>query len=229
MTETANVVASLAAIMGDLGGISKLTQSERQRRGIATDSSGGVSYAYRGIDQIAAAVQPLLAKYGVVIVPTWTESKVVDITVNSKPWTDTSIRIEWTIAGPNDTYLRACSEGQGRDNSDKGLNKAFTSAYKNLLLRLFAIGDPDDDPDTQRVEAELPAPTYPKKVEALWKKMQDVKGTPYAAEIRKAADANNVEITRAALTEDEHWFELVNAIINDKTLAQPAEQDKGNG
>lgn len=227
MTETRNVVSSLAAIMGELGGIGKMTSAERQRKGIATDGGGGVSYAYRGIDQIAAAVQPLLAKHGVVIVPTSTESKVVDIVVNSKPWTDTSIRIEWTVAGPNDTYLKACSEGQGRDNSDKGLNKAFTSAYKNLLLRLFAIGDPDDDPDTNRVEAELPAPTYPKKVEKLWERMQALKGTPVAAEIRRQADANNVEITRAALTDDEHWFALVTGIINNPPQAE--EESKNNG
>jgi hypothetical protein len=205
--------------MGELGGIGKLTSEERRRRGLGGgDGGAGVSYAYRGIDQIAAAVQPLLAKHEVVIVPTSTESKVVDITVNQKPWTDTSIRIEWTIAGPNDTYLKACSEGQGRDNSDKGINKAFTSAYKNLLLRLLAIGDPDEDADNQRHEAEVPPAVYPPKVEKLWARITEAKGTPYAAAIRKAADENNMEITRPAFTEDEHWYDLVTSILNDPSI-----------
>lgn len=221
-----NVVAALARIMGDLGGIGKLTPEQRRARGLGGgDGGGGVSYAYRGIDQIAAAVQPLLAKHGVVIVPTSTASKVVDITVGGKPWTDTSIRIEWVIAGPNDTQISACSEGQGRDNSDKGINKAFTSAYKNLLLRVLAIGDPDEDADNRRVEADVPAPVYPAKVEKLWARIAEAKGTPYAAAIRKAADENNVEITRAAFTEDEHWYELVTAILNDKSLGA-ADEDK---
>lgn len=222
MTDTQDnrtVVTAIAAIMGELGGIGKLTPEQRRARGLGGgDGERGVSYAYRGIDQIAAAVQPLLAKHGVVIVPTSTESKVTDIIVNQKPWTDTSIRIEWTIAGPNDTTLQACSEGQGRDNSDKGINKAFTSAYKNLLLRLFAIGDPDEDADTQRHEAELPPVSYPPKVEKLWARIVDAKGTPYAAAIREAADQNNMEITRAAFTEDERWYELVTAILNDTTI-----------
>ena len=226
-----NVVAALARIMGDLGGIGKLTPEQRRQRGLGGgDGAAGVSYAYRGIDQIAAAVQPLLAKHGVVIVPTSTESKVTDIIVNNKPWTDTSIRIEWTVAGPNDTFLKACSEGQGRDNSDKGINKAFTSAYKNLLLRLLAIGDPDEDADNRRVEADVPAPVFPPKVEKLWARINEAKDTPYAAAIRRAADENNAEITRAAFTEDEHWYELVTAILNDPTVGRTDDtKEKTNG
>lgn len=226
-----DVVAALARIMGELGGIGKLTAEQRRARGLGGgDGGAGVAYAYRGIDQIAAAVQPLLAKHGVVIVPTSTESKVVDITVNSKPWTDTSIRIEWVIAGPNGSMLQACSEGQGRDNSDKGINKAFTSAYKNLLLRLLAIGDPDEDADNRRVEADVPAPVYPPKVEKLWARISEAKGTPYAAAIRTAADQNNAEITRAAFADDEHWYELVTAILNDPTIGKADEQkEQTNG
>ena len=50
----------------------------------------------------------------------------------------------------------ATTEGLGRDNSDKGYNKASTAAFKNLLLRLLCIGDPRDDTDGHVVELDTP-------------------------------------------------------------------------
>jgi len=145
-TPAATVVEALAAIMGELGGIEKLTSAERQRRGLG-GGDGGISYAYRGVDQIAAAVQPLLAKHGVVVVPFVTASEVKEIQVNNRPWSDTFVTVKWAVYGPNGSMVEACTEGWGRDNSDKGYNKAMTGAFKNLLLRLLCIGDPDDDTD----------------------------------------------------------------------------------
>ena len=145
-TPAATVVEALAAIMGELGGIEKLTSAERQRRGLG-GGEGGISYAYRGVDQIAAAVQPLLAKHGVVVVPFVTASEVKEIQVNNRPWSDTFVTVKWAVYGPNGSMVEACTEGWGRDNSDKGYNKAMTGAFKNLLLRLLCIGDPDDDTD----------------------------------------------------------------------------------
>lgn len=134
-----NVIAALAAVQAEIGGI------EKKRGG-----EGGISYPYRGIDAIAAAAQPLLGKAGVVIVPT--EAKIVSVdqlTVNGKPWTDTFVNVRWTVYGPGgvEDCIDAETQGIGRDNSDKGYNKAATQAFKNLLLRLLCIGDPQDDAD----------------------------------------------------------------------------------
>lgn len=211
---TTDVTAALAAVMGELGGIEKMTASERARRGIGGGDQG-VAYAYRGIDQIAAQVQPLLAKHGVVIVPTSTASTVKEITVNNRPWTDTFIRIEWLVAGPNGSTLTACSEGQGRDNSDKGINKATTSAFKNLLLRLLCIGDPTDDTDGHTHEADV-APAAPdKKVVALYERVMAAKDTPHAALLKQAAAENNMKLSMAALADDEQWAAIVEAILNE--------------
>jgi hypothetical protein len=152
-----NVVEALARVLAELGGIPKLTSQQRQKAGMSTGSGeGGLTYAYRSVDQLAAAAQPLLGKYGVVIVPRKVEATVTEITVNNKPWTDERHKVIWRIYGPGglEDWIKAKSIGVGRDNSDKGANKASTMAYKNLLLRLFSIGDPSDDADHERVETQ---------------------------------------------------------------------------
>ncbi len=137
-TAPANVIEALAAVEGEIGGIEK-------RRG----GDGNLQYAFRGIDAISTAVQPLFAKYGVVIVPNVTEYSLNEITVNGKPWTDGTVSVAWTIYGPGgvDDRIEARTVGIGRDNADKNYPKAITQAYKNLLLRLLCIGDPEDDTD----------------------------------------------------------------------------------
>lgn len=141
-----NVIAALAAVMTEVGGIAKTRGGDRD---------DGIKYAFRGIDAIAAAAQPLLGKYGVVIVPTSATITSIDpITVNNKPWTDTIVTVAWTVCGPGgvDDKIEAVTQGVGRDNSDKGYSKAATQAFKNLLLRLLCIGDPNDDTDGQTHE-----------------------------------------------------------------------------
>lgn len=143
-----NVITAIAAVMAEIGGIKKLSQADRRRLGMITGDEG-VKYSYRGIDQIASAAQPLMGYYGVVTVPIVMERVVTDIIVNAKPWTETKVEVDWYIYGPGGItdVLYARTIGLGRDNSDKGDNKAMTTAYKNLLLRLLCIGDPKDDTD----------------------------------------------------------------------------------
>lgn len=236
----ANVVEAIARVMGDIGGIEKLDKEERKRRGLGGgDADGGISYAYRGIDQIAAAAQPLFAKYGVVIVPRVVESRVVDILVRNNPWTDTFVRVEWIIAGPNNTRLEGCTEGQGRDNNDKGANKAMTSAYKNLILRLLCIGDPNDDTDGHTFEAD-PGPTAEEleedrlklekavAVKALYERIKNSKGTPCEEALKASAKDNNTSLTEKALAADEMWFEIVKAILDEHGIPEKQEE-KANG
>lgn len=150
MTAPENVIAALARVTVEIGGIDKLTPTQRKAKGMAGGGDErGISYPYRGIDQIAAAAQPLFGAYGVVIVPNVTEQRVEQIKVNEKPWTDTFVTVQWTIYGPGGIpdHIAATTTGVGRDNSDKGVNKAMTTAYKNLLLRMLCIGDPHDDTD----------------------------------------------------------------------------------
>lgn len=141
-----NVIAAIARAAAEMGGVAKTEPKQRD------DGSGAIKFAYRSIGAITAAAQPLLGKYGVVIHPL---DAIVDriepITIGQKPWTDIWVTTHFAIYGPGgvDDVIYSTMQGMGRDNSDKGYNKACTMAFKNLLLRILCIGDPKDDADAE--------------------------------------------------------------------------------
>ena len=142
--EPKNVTEALARIMAELPAISKKRHP-----------GDTVTYAYRGIEEITAEAQELCAKYGVVYYPKAEITEIKEITVNGKPWTDTIALVEYEIVhGPSDTSRFVRVPAIGRDNSDKGSNKAMTQAFKYALIQTLMIADPKDDGDRERHETE---------------------------------------------------------------------------
>jgi hypothetical protein len=135
---------ALAQVMADLPAIGKDDHASQQQGG----------YAYRGIEAITRHVQPLFAKHGVVTIPAVRSVEVKDLVVNGKPWTDTTLVVDYTLVGPDGSSLTATCVGVGRDNADKGANKAMTQAFKYLLLQVLCISDAKDDADGTTVEAD---------------------------------------------------------------------------
>ena len=133
-----NVAAALTAIIEELPGIEK------------TRKPGGVTYAYRGIEEITMALQPLLVRHGVVITPQASVVSVVELPHKGTKgdWTRTTLSVDYTIHLRNsEDQIFATCIGVGDDNADKGANKAMTQAFKYLLLQTFCISDPADDGD----------------------------------------------------------------------------------
>jgi hypothetical protein len=171
---TENVITALAKVQAEIGGIGKTRPKD-----------GQLSYAYRGIDAISSEAQPLFGKHGIVIVPTDTIiTNTIDLTINGKPWVDVFVRVEWSVYGPGgiDDCITAATVGVGRDNSDKSLNKAATQAFKNLMLRILCIGDPQDDADQPQHQnnytdprPEPPAVDDPQRLEAV-RVFDEIKG-----------------------------------------------------
>ena len=147
LTKAGNVIEALNRIMAELPGIGKDEKADPRQGG----------YAYRGIESITRAVQPLLARHGVVIVPRVQSHEVVDIMVADRPWTDTRLLVVYTVygpGGPGDYVEIGPILAIGRDNSDKGANKCMTQAFKYLLLQLFCVSDAKDDADAASVERD---------------------------------------------------------------------------
>jgi hypothetical protein len=134
-----DVVQALARVGRDLPGIG------RDQR--ALDEHGG--YAYRGIDQITSYAAPLLARHGVVFIPQVQRIEIREHTVHGTIWTDTILTVRYRICGPggSDDYVDAVVIGIGRDNADKGANKALTQAYKYALIQTLCVADSRDDAD----------------------------------------------------------------------------------
>lgn len=228
-----NVVAAIARVMAEIGGIRKMSQAERRRLGLMEPGAGsddfGVKYAYRGIDQVAAAAQPLLGKYGVVIIPTVLDQSIANITVKDKPWTDTFVEVQWDMYGPGGVTdkLVAITTGVGRDNSDKGVNKAMTTAFKNLLLRILCIGDPADETDAVRHETDAmgePVDPRPDKhpADVLFERVRDA--SDYVkVHIKVFAQDAKGKLSSAAFRENAEWMQAVTDKM--KALEAVAAQD----
>ncbi len=131
----------LAAIMEEVGGIGKSQENRDQH------------FKYRGIEDITAKLQRLLAKYRVVIVP---QGQSIDrndfTTAKGGLMHGAYMDMQWTVTCTTGEILVARTFGEGFDMSDKSTNKAATSAYKYLLLQLFMVADPKDDGDASTPE-----------------------------------------------------------------------------
>jgi hypothetical protein len=138
-------VEALARVSRDLPGIG------RDQR--APDEHGG--YAYRGIDQITSYVAPLLARHRVVFIPQVQRLETRERTVHDIVWTDTTLTVRYRICGPGGPgdSVDAVVVGIGRDNADKGANKALTQAYKYALIQTLCVSDSRDDADGQTWQA----------------------------------------------------------------------------
>ncbi len=156
-----NVVAALARVMAELPGIGRDNRSEQ-------------GYSYRGIEAITAEAQDVLGRFGVVFAPRIIEEQVIPLTINGRPWEEWRIKVVYDVRGPgwrpagllgpddpgcDDRIEVGPLLGLGRDNSDKGANKAETQAYKYALIQTLCIGDASHDADREQAhEADAPPP-----------------------------------------------------------------------
>lgn len=144
-----NVIQALCRVMADLPTISKEVHQP------APGQEGGVKYPFRSIEQIVPFTQDLFARYGIVLAPhRITKWDLREITVREKPWTDDRLTVLFRCYGPGGPtdFIELEVPGVGRDNSDKGSNKAMTAAMKYALTQALQIAG--DDPDFERAEAD---------------------------------------------------------------------------
>jgi hypothetical protein len=155
-----NVIEAIRRVMEDLPGIAKVTGAQHRKRTGQSSSDDTVPYAYRSIEQITAEAQRLFGKYGVVFIPEVIpppDPKLAEreFTQGQKGtrWTDTYLTVNYRIFGPGgmeDVVTAGPFMGIGRDNSDKGYNKAMTQVFKQALLQILCIGDPQDEGEHER-------------------------------------------------------------------------------
>lgn len=152
-----SVHEAVARVIGELPAIGK-------------DSTGdGISYRYRGIEAIKAALKPLLAEHRVHYVLSAIEDlqcDTVPVGDRGKLWQRTRFTAHWLVYGPSGDHLHVMTLGVGVDSSDKAENKAVTTAEKQMLLTTFCVAD-SEDPDSQRAEIEQTTAAAPWSAKAL--------------------------------------------------------------
>jgi hypothetical protein len=146
---TPHVYQAIAEIQGELAkvGIAKTRRN--------TQGSG---YNFRGIDDVYAALSPLLAKHNLVVVPRVLNREVVERqSKNGGALFYVTVHVEFDFVSAVDgTKHTAATFGEAMDSGDKATNKAMSAAYKYAAFMTFAIpteGDNDSENATHEVAA----------------------------------------------------------------------------
>lgn len=165
--EIPNIYQALPRIIGAISPIAKTRQNAQQ------------NYNFRGIDDVYAALNLLLAKYGVAILPEVLESKHEEAGKTAKGsamWRH-FLRIRYHLIASDGSQLTADSEGEGMDTGDKATPKAFSTAFKTMAFQVFCIptGEKiDSEEDSPEVKAKKPAKPPLDKSLPIWKQVVQV-------------------------------------------------------
>ena len=164
--------------MGNVFKVISDVQKDLATEGVGkTDRNDHGRYNFRGIDSLYNALAPLLAKHGLVIIPSVLGKEVRQVqTSGGKTTNHWTVDVSYTLADSSDGNLTTTKfTGEAYDTSDKGLNKALTAAYKYLCFELFCIpteGSDDADAVTHEVADTGPLLTDAERHEILGLCMQ---------------------------------------------------------
>lgn len=165
-----NIYQSITKIMEEVPSIGKTQKNKTQ------------GFMYRGIDDVMNALQPLLAKNKVFIVPEILEQMREERTTSKGGNLIYSIcKIKYKFYAEDGSSVEAITIGEGMDSGDKATNKAMAIAMKYALFQVFCIPtDEMKDPDSETPEQSTKKSSVTdnkiseadaKKVEAMMKEM----------------------------------------------------------
>lgn len=156
-----SIYQSITNIMKEVGHIAK----DRK----ASMGSGGGSYNFRGVDDAYAALQLVMAKYGVFTVPEVLEERCEERTNSyGKALFYRILKIRFTFFAGDGSFVQATMIGEGMDSGDKASNKAMSVAHKYALLQVFLIPTVEaKDPENDSHEVEGKTKEFSKRIEAM--------------------------------------------------------------
>ena len=147
-------------------------------------------FKYRGIDAVMNALNPVMSKYGLFIVPEVLEQTREERQSVKTVWDNDAkrnvekttnllfsiLKIRFTMYAPDGSSISSVIIGEGMDTGDKATNKALSIALKYAAFQIFMIPtedviDPDEEsheviPKTAKTAAN-PAPAVVTKVSSV--------------------------------------------------------------
>lgn len=131
-------------------------QAELAKVGISKDkrNTQGAGYNFRGIDDVYNAVSPLLAQYGLCILP-----RMLSRTCEERQSKSggalfyVTVEAEFDLVSSEDGSKHTVKTfGEAMDSGDKATNKAMSAAYKYAAFQTFAIPTEAEDADAHTHE-----------------------------------------------------------------------------
>jgi len=144
MQKELNLAAKIASVSGELVAIPKVKHKEST-----------VSYAFRSIDEVMNAINPLLEKYKLIISIKVIDRKVTPVTsAKGTPGFAAEVLIDLNVTDGIETVTTQ-EWALSVDYSDKAPTQAMSMAYKYALIRMFVVTTKDiiaNDADMRDVE-----------------------------------------------------------------------------
>lgn len=133
------IFGAIGAIMGEIGAIGKEKKNQTQ------------GFMYRGVDDVMNALQPLLSKHHVFIVPEVLEQRREERTNSKGNALIYSIcTVKYTFYADDGSSISSVVIGEGMDSGDKATNKAMSIAFKYACFQVFCIPTEEmKDPDAE--------------------------------------------------------------------------------
>ena len=154
VTEQKQILELMPKVMAEIGAIPKTRRNVNQ------------NYPFRGIEDVLAALHPVLTKYGIMLEPQMTFHRNETVQEPAAPGRGprtifrSFVGMELTFTAPDGSTATFSMPGEGQDfGGDKATAKAESMAYKYAILLGFAV--PVDErgiEDGDRDESQAPPP-----------------------------------------------------------------------
>lgn len=117
-------------------------------------------YRYVSHDLVSSVIHPQLVKHGIAVIPTVKERK------QDGNRTEILLQVKFiNVDDPQDHFV-VDSLGYGIDTADKGPGKAYSYAYKYIILKTFVLETGDDPDQDQNTKYEPEDPYKPKEIKS---------------------------------------------------------------
>jgi hypothetical protein len=151
------VYSAIAAVQGAIA-----------KDGIGKDRTNtqGVSFKYRGIDDVYNALAPILSENKLCILPRIMSKEVVErVSKSGGALFYTTVAAEFDLVSAEDGSKHTVSSyGEAMDSGDKSIGKAMSYAYKAMAFMTFCVPtEGDNDPDAQSHEVAPKATVKPQE------------------------------------------------------------------
>lgn len=143
-----NIYSAISSVLSEIGAIGKEKKNQTQ------------GFMYRGIDDVMNALQPVMAKYKIFVVP-----EVLEMTREQKETKSggnlnySILKIKYTFYTDDGSNIQAIVVGEAMDSADKATNKAMSVAFKYACFQVFCIPTEetkDPDADTHDLKPQIP-------------------------------------------------------------------------
>ena len=135
----AEIYQAIIGVMADIGAIGKDKKNAQQ------------GFKYRGVDDVMNALQPVMVKHGLFVVPEIIDQRREERQTSRGGNLIYSVcTVRYTFYAKDGSSVQCVVIGEGMDSGDKATNKAMSIAFKYACFQVFCIPTEEmKDPDAE--------------------------------------------------------------------------------